>query len=103
MPDKLDIKIIKSLNQNARKSFREIAREHQVSLTTVSNRVKNLKTEGIIKGFIPLVDLERLKFDLQVVVGVRISHGKLMDVKKKGSVKILMCMVYMMLLVIGIL
>ena len=85
MPDKLDIKIIKELNDNARKSFREIARELKVSLTTVSNRVKNMESEGIIKGYIPLIDLERLKFDFQVIVGVRISHGKLMDVQKRLS------------------
>jgi len=34
--DELDYKILEKLNENARKSYREIARELKVSLTTVS-------------------------------------------------------------------
>ena len=40
--DKLDYHIIKSLNENARKSFRHIAKELKVSLSTISNRVKKV-------------------------------------------------------------
>jgi Lrp/AsnC family transcriptional regulator, regulator for asnA, asnC and gidA len=38
--DEVDDKILEKLNENARKSYREIARELNVSLTTVSNRIK---------------------------------------------------------------
>ena len=41
--DELDIDILRSLNENARKSFRDIAKELHVSLTTVSNRVKAME------------------------------------------------------------
>ena len=85
VPDKLDINIIKLLNINARTSFREIARELKVSLATIVKRIKRLESTGIIKGYIPLVDLELLNFDIQVVIGVKISHGKLIDVQKKLS------------------
>lgn len=84
-PDKLDIKIILSMNENARKSFREIARELNVSLATIANRVKRLEIEGIIKGYIPVIDLELLNFNFQVIISVKISKGKLMDIQKKLS------------------
>jgi DNA-binding Lrp family transcriptional regulator len=44
--DDLDTEILKSLNENARRSFRDIARELDVSLSTVSNRVKALRKAG---------------------------------------------------------
>ena len=83
--DKLDIKIINVLNRNARKSFREISRKLNVSLTTVANRVKKLENEGIIEGYIPLINLDKLGYNLLVIIGIRISHGKLMEVERKIS------------------
>ena len=57
----------------------------KVSLTTVANRVKKLEGEGIIKGYIPLIDLDKLGYDLLTIIGVRIQHGKLMEVERKIS------------------
>ena len=44
------------LNKDARMSFRRISRELKLSLTTVTTRVKKLEKEGIIKGYMPLID-----------------------------------------------
>ena len=83
--DKLDLKIINILNENARTSLREISRKLKISLTTVANRVKKLETEGIIKGYIPLIDLDKVGLSLPTVIGIRISKGKLMEVERKIS------------------
>ncbi len=56
-----------------------------MSLTTIANRVKKLESEGIIKGYIPLIDLDKLGYDLLTIIGVRIQHGKLMEVERKIS------------------
>ncbi|MBE0518799.1 MAG: winged helix-turn-helix transcriptional regulator, partial [Thermoplasmata archaeon] len=58
--DELDIDIMRSLNNNARKSFRDIAKELQVSLTTVSNRVKAMERAGVIQGYMPMIDATKL-------------------------------------------
>lgn len=42
MLDRIDLKILRILNGNARKSFREIGRELGISEGTVRNRVKRL-------------------------------------------------------------
>jgi DNA-binding Lrp family transcriptional regulator len=81
--DDVDLRIIRALNKNARKSFREIARELDLALSTVSNRVKHLEDAGVIRGYVPVVDAGKLGFDLSVVVGVKISPGKLMDVQQR--------------------
>jgi DNA-binding Lrp family transcriptional regulator len=83
--DELDCKILRKLNENARKSYREIARELKVSLSTISNRIKKLEDEKIIEGYIPVINQEKMGFDLTAVINVKISHGKLIEVQEKIS------------------
>lgn len=81
--DELDTKILRRLNENARQSFRDIARELRVSISTISNRVKRLEREGIILGYAPLLDEKKLGYDVLAVIGIRISKGKLLEVQRK--------------------
>ncbi len=83
--DRLDYNILKSLNANARKSFRHIAKELKVSLSTISNRVKKLEDEGIIERYIPVVNKEKIGFDLTGLINIKITHGKLIEVQEKIS------------------
>jgi len=80
--DELDIEILRSLNDNARKSFRDIAKELDVSLTTISNRVKILERSGVIQGYIPVVDATKLGYDIMAVIGIKVIHGKIIDTEK---------------------
>jgi DNA-binding Lrp family transcriptional regulator len=81
--DDLDVKILRSLNKNARKSFRDIARELGISLSTVSHRVKRLEESGVVKAYVPAIDPQRIGYDLVVIIGVRIARGKLIDVQQR--------------------
>ncbi len=83
--DSLDLKIIDLLNENARKSYRQIAKELGVSMSTVSNRVRAMEDEGIILGYAPILDSQKIGYDILVIVGIRISKGKLMEVQNKIS------------------
>jgi len=80
--DELDIDILRSLNDNARKSFRDIAKELQVSLTTVSNRVKAMEKAGVIQGYIPVIDATKLGFDIMAVIGIKVIHGKIVETER---------------------
>jgi DNA-binding Lrp family transcriptional regulator len=80
--DNLDRAILAHLNQSARRSFRDIAKALKISISTVSSRVKRMEAEGIIQGYIPLVDRGKLGFDLPVIIGIRISHGKILEVQR---------------------
>ncbi len=81
--EELELKIIRALNQNSRKSFREIAKEIGTSAPVVINKVKRLEKEGAIKGYIPVLDAEYFGFTLMAVVALRISHGKLIEAQEK--------------------
>ncbi len=82
MADELDKKIIRSLNENARKSFREVAKDVGTSVTAVIHRVKKFEESGTIKGYIPLVDSGYFGMELMAVIALRISQGKLLETQK---------------------
>ena len=80
--DETDVDILRSLNDNARKSFRDIAKELHISLTTVSNRVKMLEKAGIIQGYIPVLDPNKLGYDLTAIIGIKVIHGRIVETER---------------------
>ena len=83
MTDELDKKIIRVLNTNARKSFREVAREVGTSVTGVIHRIKKYEESGVIKGYIPVVDPDAFGFTLIAIIALRISKGKLLETQQE--------------------
>ncbi|MHB8586787.1 MAG: Lrp/AsnC family transcriptional regulator [Thermoplasmatota archaeon] len=81
--DETDISILRALNEDARKSYRDVARELGIALTTVSNRVHRLEGAGVIKGYVPVLSTAKLGYELAVIVGVKIHPGRLLDVQNR--------------------
>ena len=81
--DDLDARILRVLNRDARLSYREIAREVEVAIGTVSARLRRLESTGIIHGYVPLLDQKRLGYDIMAVVGIKISRGRLLEVQRR--------------------
>lgn len=54
--DDVDIGIINSLQEDGRKSFRQIARELNISTPTVQARYQRLINIGLIKSVSPIID-----------------------------------------------
>ena len=80
--DEVDRKILRILNGNARKSFRDIAREMDLSLTTVSKRIRRMEVDKIIQGYAPILNPEKLGFDITAFIGVKILHGKIVETER---------------------
>ena len=81
--DDADVNIIRALNQDARKSYRDLSKELGLALSTVSARVKRLEQQGYITGYVPVLDPTKLGFDLVVIVGVKIQSGRLLDAQQR--------------------
>lgn len=81
--DETDKRILNLLNKDARMSFRHISRELNMSLTKVTSHVKKMEKEGVIKGYIPLLDPEKLGFDMLVIIGLDISKVEIVEIQKK--------------------
>ena len=75
--DELDIKIIKELLKNSRKSFSKIARECKVSTATVNNRFSELKEAGIILGSTVIVDLANFGVECDGLFLLDVSPNRL--------------------------
>ena len=54
--DDIDIGIVNSLQEDGRKSFRQIARELDISTPTVQTRYRRLVNIGLIKSVSPIID-----------------------------------------------
>lgn len=80
--DDLDEKIIRILNSNGRKSYRDIAKELDLSLATVSKRIKRLEEEKVIIGYAPILDPEKLGFDITAIIGIKILHGRILETER---------------------
>src|SRR4030043_1235763 len=83
MIEELDRKIVRVLNANPRKSFREVAKEVGTSATVVIRTVKKLEAAGAIRGYVPVVDPEYFGIPLAAIVAVGFSKGKLLETQKK--------------------
>jgi len=80
--DDIDKKIINALIENSKYSLREIAKKVNVSVATVMHRVNNLEKEKIVKTYTTIIDYDKVGFDVEVLIEVRISKGKLFQVEK---------------------
>ncbi|EQD45033.1 transcriptional regulator, AsnC family, partial [mine drainage metagenome] len=58
--DPVDRAILIELNADARRSHRAIAQRLRLSPTTVSRRIERLESQGVIRGYIPILDDEQL-------------------------------------------
>ncbi len=81
--EETDKKILNTLIENSRLSLRQIAKQAKVSVATVMHHIKKLENERIIEKYTAKLDYEKIGFDVEVMIEIRISKGKLFDVEKK--------------------
>lgn len=75
--DKLDLAILKLLQENARITVREIAEKIHLSTTPVHERIKRLEQTGVIKQYATLLDYTKVKKGLMVICYVSLrQHSK---------------------------
>lgn len=85
MIDDLGRKIIRVLNEDARKSYREMAKQLGISVTAVINRIKKFEDMGVIKGYIPVVNREHFGIKLTALIALRLRQGNLLEIQKQIS------------------
>ena len=79
MMDEIDDKIVKKLTDEARTSFRQIAKDLGKSPDTVINRYERLKGDGLIRGSTIVVEPGRIGYE-----GMAAFH---IDVSTSGGAK----------------
>ncbi len=81
--DDVDRNIINVILDDSKLSVLEIGKKVGVSGVTVMKRINSLINKSIIKNFTVNPDYEKLGFDVNVIIEMRISKGKLFEVENK--------------------
>ena len=92
--DNTDKKILNVMIKNSRLSMRQIAKKTNVSVATVMHHIRKLEADKVLLGNYSKIDYEKLGYDVEVVIEMRISKGKLMEVEKKIATDPHVCAVY---------
>ena len=79
--DKTDLTILNLLQHNAHLTIKEIAAEVNMSLTPVHERIKKLQNEGIIDGYVTLLNKKKLGKSLIVYCNVTLTRQAADDFK----------------------
>lgn len=81
--DALDAKILAVLNEDARKSSREIAEAIGVSPGTVYNRIKKMTERGVVRGYAPLLNHSRMGYRFTTLILIQVEGGHILDVEQR--------------------
>lgn len=73
--DAMDLTIMKTLQENARSSYQDIAGRIGVSRVTVHERIRKLIESGIIEGFHARVNARRIGYPVTAIVGLNTIQG----------------------------
>ncbi|WP_136717692.1 HTH-type transcriptional regulator Lrp [Halorientalis salina] len=78
--ENLDRKLVNALLGDGRASLRSLGEDLDVSVTTVSNHLKDLENQGIINGYTPKLDYDKLGYDVTAVVQLKVEGSALPEV-----------------------
>ena len=83
MIDSTDLEIIDKLKKDGRASFSDIADDLGLATSTVTGRFQKLEEQGVITGFIPKIDYEKLGFELMAMIDIKAESGDIPDTAEK--------------------
>jgi len=78
--DTLDMKIIRSLQEDGRKAVSRISKEVSANETTVRKRIEKLRKNGIIERFTVVLDYHKLGRVIKAFIGLRVQPGRLREI-----------------------
>jgi DNA-binding Lrp family transcriptional regulator len=70
--DNINAKLLRILQSDARTSFKDIAKECNVSLDTIKNRYNNLKKNSVIRGSTIVVNPKKMEQGILVIIGIQV-------------------------------
>lgn len=81
--DEIDRKILSILQQNARTTYRELAKTVNLTDVAVIKRVRKLESSGVIKKYTAIIDPIALGYTKISFTGINVRPEKLFDVVKQ--------------------
>lgn len=72
--DKVDIQILRILQENSRLTTKELASRVSLSSTPVFERLKRLESDGYIKKYVAILDAEKLNLGFMVFCKIKMQR-----------------------------
>lgn len=81
--DSVDLQIIRALEEDSRVSLRKLA--HRIGLTPniLHHRIKNLESESVILGYMPIVDASKMGYALTAIIMIQVEGGHMIEVENE--------------------
>ncbi|WP_283587527.1 Lrp/AsnC family transcriptional regulator [Limosilactobacillus viscerum] len=77
--DKIDRKIINSLQKNARASLKDLSKECFISSPAIAARISKLEKAGIINGYHSSINMEKIGFHVRAFIQVQLEPRQKKD------------------------
>ena len=74
--DDIDLRILDMLQRNGKLSQAKIAGAVGLTTPSVNERIKKMERHGMIKGFVALLDHEKMGFPLTAYVDISLEHPR---------------------------
>jgi Lrp/AsnC family leucine-responsive transcriptional regulator len=74
--DPIDRRILALLQQDAKRSQADVAKEVGLTAPSVNERIRKLERAGFIRGYVALLDDRKLGYDITAFVEVFVEHPK---------------------------
>jgi Lrp/AsnC family transcriptional regulator for asnA, asnC and gidA len=81
--DELDKKILRVMQRDCRKSFREISKEVGSTPVTVINRVRAMEKAGVIRKYAADLNYEKLGYTIKGVIGITAENTALKKLEEE--------------------
>ena len=86
--------MINALLGDGRASLRSLGEDLDVSVTTVSNHLRDLEDEGVITGYSPIVDYGEMGYDVTAIMHLKVEGSALPEITDRLEAQKQMISVY---------
>ncbi len=81
--DAVDLQIIRALEEDSRLSLRKLAHKLALTPNILHNRIKNLEKEGIIKGYVPIVDATKMGYAITAIIMIQVEGEHMLEIENE--------------------
>ncbi|MFK8042133.1 Lrp/AsnC family transcriptional regulator [Congregibacter sp.] len=74
--DKINLKLLRALCENARISYADLAKCVHLSAPAVAERIRRMEEDGVITGYRPRINLEKLGLPITALIECEVHRGK---------------------------
>lgn len=74
--DEIDKRILRHLQQDSKKTNKEIANDLMLSVTAVYERIRKLEREGVVSKYVALLDPEKVEKGFMVLCQIKLIQHK---------------------------